>query len=856
MAEIISGLAFLGNYMNNRQDKQELDINKKKLLGSKTYQKKSRNLFDNNSVNNISDSLNNKAGILFNKRQNPEKIGYVGSMYNYKPKKKLKSNIEQFTSNSNSDSAFSDDKSCGSNSHCSNNSFNGFDTSHFMKKEDKMLNNRQYEKNIALDKNNYASQFENLTFDNNKEPVSVNDVPSIINNGNNGNNGTIARIENDRKLALNGGYSNFDDQAQMSYGVIKDNELTHNNMNPSFKGKDMNPFRNQQLQELNQRRMELFSGSDNRADFQHRKETKPLFSNLTNMTNIYGTPVMTDFYESRYMPSKERRNELPFQPVKITPGLGLGTNEQGNYGYHDPHRILPKTVDELRPKNKPKLSYKGVVVPGQKGSNGKIQGKQINKKPLTYRENGPNDVVKSGGYISAPAIVGEFDPKNMATQNRGIKKQVRHGAATYFTDKNIPQELQSKMQETHRENFTQAEPRNIQLVDGLLSRPDNKPFIPKTTQRAQSMNYLGPVNTNNKNQTVNYNDVPSTNMRNVHEDVERTNGIQTNNYKNQAINYNDVPNTNMRNVHEDAERTNGIQTNNYKNQSINYNDVPNTNMRNVHEDAERTKGIQTNNYKNQSINYNDVPNTNMRNVHENTERTNGIQTNNYKNQTVDYNDVPELNVRNTYNYSDIGPGQAQNNKNKTINYNDVPDLNVRNTYNYSDVGPGQAQNNKNKTINYNDVPDITLREIQGHTNRVTSAKGKARPSPRDDIGNMTVNVVKEDLSKGRTPTYSNYSKGPTSQFTEYTFNNKSPNNVRQNAPTPIVQSTDHLKQKGTHIQQMKWYVNNGEDRELLEDTLDHNILINNMVHQSKKLGKPEKASIERIIPKKGTIIYY
>jgi hypothetical protein len=67
-----------------------------------------------------------------------------------------------------------------------------------------------------------------------------------------------------------------------------------------------------------------------------KQKQAPLFNPVTDISNIYEIPVMTD-YEKCYVPSKERRNEKSFKPIKITNGLHF--------------------VDQLCDINKPTLSY-------------------------------------------------------------------------------------------------------------------------------------------------------------------------------------------------------------------------------------------------------------------------------------------------------------------------------------------------------------------------------------------------------------------------------------------------------------------------------------------------------------------
>ena len=63
--------------------------------------------------------------------------------------------------------------------------------------------------------------------------------------------------------------------------------------------------------------MELFTGSLDNLDYRPKTERKPLFNPIIGATNIFGDPDRTDFYETRYIPGKERRNELPFKQIKV-----------------------------------------------------------------------------------------------------------------------------------------------------------------------------------------------------------------------------------------------------------------------------------------------------------------------------------------------------------------------------------------------------------------------------------------------------------------------------------------------------------------------------------------------------------
>jgi hypothetical protein len=90
-------------------------------------------------------------------------------------------------------------------------------------------------------------------------------------------------------------------------------------------------------------------------------EQAPLFKPQDNMNYIYGTPNHSDFMQSRVNPGLKNNNVKPFESVTVAPGLGLGYGTQGsggfNSGMEQRDQWLPKTVDELRAVNNPKMEY-------------------------------------------------------------------------------------------------------------------------------------------------------------------------------------------------------------------------------------------------------------------------------------------------------------------------------------------------------------------------------------------------------------------------------------------------------------------------------------------------------------------
>lgn len=100
--------------------------------------------------------------------------------------------------------------------------------------------------------------------------------------------------------------------------------------------------------------LDTYTGS--RDVFFHKVEQGPFFPRVKQ--DIHGTPMITENVDlDRFIPSNYRQNERPFEPVRVpAPIAGTIENEI---------RPVYKTVNELRPGNKPKLSYEGRTVDGQ-----------------------------------------------------------------------------------------------------------------------------------------------------------------------------------------------------------------------------------------------------------------------------------------------------------------------------------------------------------------------------------------------------------------------------------------------------------------------------------------------------------
>jgi hypothetical protein len=840
-----------------------------------------------------------------------------------------------------SDSEFSDDASVSEKSVISISN----DPNFMINQQSKFLDNRAYERKFVNKENTndtFANQFEPMKFDMKNNPASANAVHKSSSN--------VNRLQMERSLALDGGYSNFGDENNMTYGVVPENKLIHNNMIPQFRGKSYgsNMLAQDKKNEVFQRRMETFTG--NIRDVKIPKtEQKPLFSPLIGVTNIYGMPSVTELIEDRYNPSRERRNELPFRQERVTTGVNLGYNEVNKFG--NDYRPLPKTIDDLRTADKQQRTYTMGVVEGIRGTRGPVIGESKKYKAEKTKDWGYDRHLPSLGYIRAPAIYGEVQRENLATQNRGGKENIFYGAAKSEIQQATPDSIREKHKVANKENFKEAEPRNIILVEGLQAREDSKKYIPDPTQRSMEQSYTGPLGTSQINKgvafdmitnifdltkrnlaekydraaagmggdfgkvhSIDFNDIANQTLRGIQNEYDRAAAAVTGDLaKGVAVDFtdvldptlrdivskydragagaignylkpvfydpNDITKTTMRNIHDKFERYGVEHVGNYsKSYTYNYeNNIPDPTMRNVHDKTDRAasgmNGDRTHGY---TINYeNFTPDPTMRTIHDKTDRAasgmNGDRTHGY---TINYeNFTPDPTMRTIHDKTDRAASGMNGDRTHgyTINYeNFTPDPTMRTIHDKTDRAASGMNGDRTHgyTINYeNYTPDPTMRTIHDKTDRVGKTlageyeKGYQinyvlmTPDPtmrdihskldrsaagangvylatrtRNDAKNMLVNTQKEKISKGRSPTLSGDSRGPTMDFT--TMSLCEPIQIKRDLMSSTISINDTLPFILTKSPQNTKLVRNIRINEYVKDSLDGNPYINNIVHKT------------------------
>ncbi len=143
-----------------------------------------------------------------------------------------------------------------------------------------------------------------------------------------------------------------------------------------------------------------------------KREQAPLFAPAEKMHWTHGAPNANDFYQGRMNTSMRRAGELPFEQVRVGPGLGLGATAEGAGGYNSGTMMrevwMDKSVDELRTASKPKSSEHMLLgFEGPAASRMKNIGYQApvpKNRPDRYAETGHDRLFTTTGIEKGPTL--------------------------------------------------------------------------------------------------------------------------------------------------------------------------------------------------------------------------------------------------------------------------------------------------------------------------------------------------------------------------------------------------------------------------------------------------------------------
>ena len=183
-------------------------------------------------------------------------------------------------------------------------------------------------------------------------------------------------------------------------------EMRHNNMIPFG-----NVKQNVDI-DGNKNILEHMNGTD--KFYKSKTECAPLFKPESGITNIYGNEVPIESNLQYFNKPKVKNNVLPFDQIRVGPGLDEGFTSEPSGGFHQENSreySMPKTTNELRVADKPKVTFKGRIVDGIKsklpGKHGKVQKNRVD---TSYEQN-PDMYLKTTGAVIKDTHRSEYDVK-------------------------------------------------------------------------------------------------------------------------------------------------------------------------------------------------------------------------------------------------------------------------------------------------------------------------------------------------------------------------------------------------------------------------------------------------------------
>ena len=137
----------------------------------------------------------------------------------------------------------------------------------------------------------------------------------------------------------------------------------HGNMVPFFGGKQTQSMYSGATDGI----LDLYTGKGKQT-FHHKEEAPAFFKPEAGTGRPWKTPVETEWEQERQVTSLAMKNTFPVNQVQVGPGVNDGYTNLPSGGYNqDAMReyALPKTTDERRVVNKPKLTYHADPTPGK-----------------------------------------------------------------------------------------------------------------------------------------------------------------------------------------------------------------------------------------------------------------------------------------------------------------------------------------------------------------------------------------------------------------------------------------------------------------------------------------------------------
>lgn len=683
---------------------------------------------------------------------------------------------------------------------------------------DKLTDNSASISNILNDTPHYLKQFDLQTIDS-RGASALNDTYT--------SQDQVKIAELERKIAFKEGWTYLDDSK--TYNVVPESEFNQD-MVPNCKVKGH--YGSNDIQNINMMnyKNELFTGKF--EDWKNKSEREPLFKPMKNLTNPYGTPIMDESIKDRYETSRYRNGETIIKSSKVTPGLNLKPDQDGTHGFHDMYRDKPKNVDELRPLNKPKISYKGRVVKGINEKKGPLQAPVMSYKPPTFVKNDINNVLPTSDINKAPKVKDNFILKDTNRMEQLCEYTGAAAPPDESIGRNVPEHMREQYKYPTRQNFTLPEPMQKNSKSEIKYNPNLSSYHLNNTNRSETSdnNYIGNA-TDNTNIYINsmyakpnlretlgayptFN-VKSNTMRGTVEPLDIANPtireISVENKLNpyvstdmkQRVYFSDNAKTTLREDIKNLEPSNIFQSNNTY---ASFNDIAKTTIKEDSVTLNSPMQLQANEYHGVAYD-NSLLNTTAKevnlhsfshplidtNINQPTCHYQDVQKNTIKEITTNIpyqpmlseiqmmytnnQDIPRNTIKEINTPTPIRPSQNQT---TYTNFQDIPKNTLKEI---SKPWQNLIQSNQQMYSNLQDAPKNTIKEIlypqRSHLAQSQYIYANSQDLPKNTIRETTDKPFQNNIQQNQF-SYANFQDVPKNTFKELYVENQKQNNISQN----------------------------------------------------------------------------
>ena len=178
-------------------------------------------------------------------------------------------------------------------------------------------------------------------------------------------------------------------------------------------------------------------------EYFQKREIASLYDISPGMGLVFGNANESDFMQSRMVAGNNMKNVFPIERQNVGPGLNDGYTDKPSGGYQQFNELQqyakPRTTDEMRTENKPKLSYQEPVIPGSHYiTNPGLQAPVNKNRPDTFqtlvREDGSMPyLLTTGGAQVAPAAFPAQIQKQQERESTSVEYFGGGGAAFTFS---------------------------------------------------------------------------------------------------------------------------------------------------------------------------------------------------------------------------------------------------------------------------------------------------------------------------------------------------------------------------------------------------------------------------------------